>query len=152
MLRQPRGTQRYLPRTAADEAALTERIIELARRFHRYGTPRITAMLNGEDGWHVNHKRVERIWQQEGLKVPPRQRKRRRVWREDGTSVRIYNDRGEIRVPARLDWGIKRGCVAVTNGWWSGEGGTVNFCSRGRETDMGHGAAFHDTLVAIERD
>jgi hypothetical protein len=40
--------------------------------------------------------------------------------------------------------------VSVTNGWWIVEGGTVNFCSRGRETDMGHGAAFHDNLVEIE--
>jgi len=70
---------------------------------------------------------------------------------DDGALTRIYNDRGELRVAARLDWGIQRGCVAVTNGWWAGEGGTVNFCSRGRETDMGHGAAFHDNRVAIEK-
>ena len=70
---------------------------------------------------------------------------------DDGALTRIYNDRGELRVAARLDWGIKPGCVAVTNGWWATEGGTVNFCSRGRETDMGHGAAFHDNRVAIEK-
>jgi anaerobic selenocysteine-containing dehydrogenase len=69
----------------------------------------------------------------------------------DGDVVRIFNDRGEIRVKARLDWGIKPGCVAVTNGWWITQGGTVNFCSSGRETDMGYGAAFHDNLVEIER-
>jgi len=69
----------------------------------------------------------------------------------DGDTVRIFNDRGEIKVPARLDWGIKPGCVAVTNGWWITEGGTVNFCSLGRETDMGHGAAFHDNLVEVEK-
>ena len=69
----------------------------------------------------------------------------------DGTLTRIFNDRGELRLPARLDWGIKPGCIAVTNGWWITEGGTVNFCSRGRETDMGHGAAFHDNRVAVEK-
>jgi anaerobic selenocysteine-containing dehydrogenase len=69
----------------------------------------------------------------------------------DGDVVRIFNDRGELRIKARLDWGIKPGCVAVTNGWWITQGGTVNFCSYGRETDMGHGAAFHDNLVDIER-
>jgi anaerobic selenocysteine-containing dehydrogenase len=69
---------------------------------------------------------------------------------EDEALVRIYNDRGEIRVKARLDWGIKPGCVAVTNGWWITQGGTVNFCSYGRETDMGYGAAFHDNLVEVE--
>jgi anaerobic selenocysteine-containing dehydrogenase len=69
----------------------------------------------------------------------------------DGDRVRIFNDRGEIHVVARLDWGIKRGCVAVTNGWWITQGGTVNFCSYGRETDMGHGAAFHENLVQVEK-
>jgi anaerobic selenocysteine-containing dehydrogenase len=69
----------------------------------------------------------------------------------DGTPVRVYNGRGELRIPARLDWGIKPGCVAISNGWWITQGGTVNFCSLGRETDMGHGAAFHDNMVEIEK-
>jgi anaerobic selenocysteine-containing dehydrogenase len=68
----------------------------------------------------------------------------------DGSRVRIVNDRGELTVDARLDPGIKPGCVAVTNGWWMEDGGTVNFCSQGRETDIGHGAAFHDNLVEVE--
>jgi anaerobic selenocysteine-containing dehydrogenase len=68
----------------------------------------------------------------------------------DGMSVRIHNGRGELRLPARLDPGLKEGCVSVTNGWWITDGGTVNFCSPGRETDIGHGAAFHDTLVDVE--
>ena len=67
----------------------------------------------------------------------------------DGSRIEVLNDRGRLEVEARLDPGIKRGCVAVTNGWWISQGGTVNFCSCGRETDMGHGAAFHDTLVEI---
>lgn len=68
-----------------------------------------------------------------------------------GDRVRIYNDRGEIVVEARLDYGMKPGTVSVTNGWWIGDGGAVNFCSLGRETDMGHGAAFHDNLVEMEK-
>lgn len=68
----------------------------------------------------------------------------------EGTPVRVFNDRGEVTVAAHLDWGIKPGCVSMTNGWWIGEGGTVNFLSRGRETDMGYGAAFHDNLVEVE--
>jgi anaerobic selenocysteine-containing dehydrogenase len=69
----------------------------------------------------------------------------------DGEMVWVGNDRGEINVEVRLDLGIKPGCVSMTNGWWITEGGTVNFCSLGRETDMGHGAAFHDNLVEVER-
>ena len=61
MLSQPRATQRYLPNIRVDEKPLTRRIIELASMFGRYGYRRITALLQ-EDGWWVNHKRVERIW------------------------------------------------------------------------------------------
>jgi anaerobic selenocysteine-containing dehydrogenase len=69
----------------------------------------------------------------------------------DGERVRIWNDRGSLVVEARVDHGLRRGCVAVTNGWWSTDGGSVNVCSRGRETDMGHGAAFHDNLVEVAK-
>lgn len=69
---------------------------------------------------------------------------------ENGARVRVFNDRGELEVEARFDGGIKRGCVSMTNGWWITQGGTVNFLSFGRETDMGHGAAFHDNLVQVE--
>jgi anaerobic selenocysteine-containing dehydrogenase len=67
----------------------------------------------------------------------------------EGALVEVYNGRGHLRVEARLDQGIKPGCVAVTNGWWITDGGTVNYCSLGRETDMGYGAAFHDNLVDV---
>jgi len=53
-------------------------ITNLATQYGRYGYRRITAILNNEKGWQVNHKRVERIWRQEGLKVPQKQPKRRR--------------------------------------------------------------------------
>jgi putative transposase len=42
-----------------------------------------------QENWQVNHKRVERIWQQEGLKVPKRQPKRGRLWLNDGSCVRL---------------------------------------------------------------
>jgi len=41
------------------------------------------------NGWQVNHKRVERIWRQEGLKVPKKQPKRGRLWLNDGSCVRL---------------------------------------------------------------
>ncbi len=69
----------------------------------------------------------------------------------DGDQVEIFNDRGTLAVRARLDAGIRPGCVAVTNGWWLTDGGAVNVCSLGRETDLGHGAAFHDNLVEVRR-
>lgn len=41
-----------------------------------------------QEGWQVNHKRVERIWRREGLKVPKKQPKRGRLWLNDGSCVR----------------------------------------------------------------
>jgi transposase InsO family protein len=63
-------------------------ITSLAAKYGRYGYRRITAMLR-KDGWRVNHKRVERIWRQEGLKVPQRQPKRGRLWLDDGSCIRL---------------------------------------------------------------
>ena len=69
VLRQPRSTQRYKPVAAAYEQELTAAIVELASQYGRYGYRRIGALLRRR-GWAVNHKRVERIWRREGLKVP----------------------------------------------------------------------------------
>ena len=69
MLGQPRSTQQRKPHVPNDEPRLVKRMIELATQYGRYGYRRITAMLRDE-GSKVNHKRVERLWRREGLKVP----------------------------------------------------------------------------------
>jgi len=46
-------------------------------------------LLQNERGWRVNHKRVERIWRREGLKVPQKQPKRGRLWLNDGSCIRL---------------------------------------------------------------
>jgi transposase InsO family protein len=73
---------------ADDEAVLTANIVSLASEYGRYGYRRITALLTA-DGWRVNHKRVERIWRREGLKVPARHPKRGRLWLNDGACIRL---------------------------------------------------------------
>ena len=88
MLGQPRSTQRQKARKDVQLEILTKRITELACKYGRYGYRRITAMLR-EEGWKVNHKRVERIWREEALKVPKRQPKRRRLWFNNGSCVRL---------------------------------------------------------------
>jgi transposase InsO family protein len=70
-----------------DGKSLRTRIIELARIYGRYGYRRIAALLQ-QEGWMVNHKRVERIWRQEGLKVPQKQPQRGRLWLANGACVR----------------------------------------------------------------
>jgi transposase InsO family protein len=71
-----------------DEEALRGDVVKLASRYGRYGYRRVTALLQAE-GWAVNHKRVERIWRQEGLRVPKKQPKRGRLWLNDGSCIRL---------------------------------------------------------------
>jgi putative transposase len=89
VLGQARATQRLCPLTSGEESRLVVDITALAVQYGRYGYRRITAILNNDKGWHVNHKRVERIWRQEGLKVPKKQAKRGRLWLNDGSCVRL---------------------------------------------------------------
>ena len=88
MINQPRPTQHRTLKTLDDEESLTRNIINLAVRFGRYGYRRITALLR-DRVWQVNHKRVERIWRREGLKVPKKQPKRGRLWLNDGSITRL---------------------------------------------------------------
>jgi putative transposase len=88
VLGQSRSTQRRCRHVPTSEPRLVKRIVELATEYGRYGYRRVTALLRGE-GWRVNHKRVERIWRQEGLKVPKKQPKRRRLWLADGSCIRL---------------------------------------------------------------
>ena len=87
-LEQPRSTQRYVSRRPNDEDSLTLRVVELAGQYGRYGYRRITALLQ-QEGWRVNHKRVERLWRREGLKVTAKQPKRGRLWLNDGSCLRL---------------------------------------------------------------
>jgi putative transposase len=87
-LEQARSTQRYERVIAYDEQRLTQEVVRLASQYGRYGYRRVTGLLRN-DGWTVNHKRVERIWRAEGLKVPQKQPKRGRLWLNDGSCVRL---------------------------------------------------------------
>jgi transposase InsO family protein len=89
VLGQSRATQRYPVILTDEEELLRNDIIGLATKYGRYGYRRITALLNNNQGWQVNHKRVERIWRQEGLKVPQKQPKRSRLWLGDSSCIRL---------------------------------------------------------------
>lgn len=84
-----RSSFAYRPRRRPDEKALRARVKQLAKRKRRYGCRRIWALLRRE-GWAVNHKRVHRIWKDEGLSLP-RKRPRRR----------LYGPKGEVEQRAR---------------------------------------------------
>lgn len=63
------------------------RVIELATEYGRYGYRQVTNLLNME-GFDVGKDRVYSIWREEGLKVPQKQPKRRRLWLADGSCIR----------------------------------------------------------------
>ena len=75
---QPRSTQRYRGKRASIDQALSFRMSELSQKNPRYGYRRVWALLRWE-GWEVNKKRVLRLWREQGLKVPHKQHKRRRL-------------------------------------------------------------------------
>jgi transposase InsO family protein len=85
---QVRTTQRLIRLTSGEKEKLITHIIQLATKYGRYGYRRVTALLR-QEGWQVNHKRVERIWRMEGLKVPQKQPRRGRLWLNDGSCIRL---------------------------------------------------------------
>lgn len=83
-----RSTLRRPQKRGDDEESLTADTVRLAAAYGRYGYRRITALLRIE-GWKVNHKRVERIWREQALKVPKKQPKRKRLYLNDGSCLRL---------------------------------------------------------------
>ena len=71
-----------------DNDALRLAMIRLAKQCGRYGYRRIAELLRIE-GWRVNHKKVERLWREEGLKLPERHKKRRQLYRKDSSVIRL---------------------------------------------------------------
>jgi anaerobic selenocysteine-containing dehydrogenase len=108
-------------------------------------TPNTKNRIHSQFG---NLRMIRGVSERPLVRVAPRDARARGV--TDGARVRVFNDRGSFEVEAKIDGGMRRGCVSVTNGFWASEGGAANVCSRGRETDMGHGAAFHDNRVEVE--
>ncbi len=86
LVKQPRGTQRY-QLTQRETRIDSRAIVELASSMDATATA--DPALLKRDGWQVGKDRVERIWRREGLKVPQKQKPRRRLWLNDGSCVRL---------------------------------------------------------------
>ena len=82
-----RSSLQYQP-ARKDDDALRFALIRLAKRYGRYGYRKIAELLRIE-GWKVNHKKVERIWREEGLQLPQRHKKRRRLYHKDSSIIRL---------------------------------------------------------------
>lgn len=68
----------------------------------------------------------------------------------NGDLVEVFNHRGAFSLRAQLTYEVRVGCVVIPNGWWRTQGAPVNILSEGRETDMGHGSAFHNNRVEVK--
>ncbi|MBT5571730.1 MAG: IS3 family transposase [Alphaproteobacteria bacterium] len=82
-----RSSLEYQP-APKDDDALRLALIRLAKQYGRYGYRKIAVLLRIE-GWKVNHKKVERIWREEGLQLPQRHKKRRRLYHQDSSIIRL---------------------------------------------------------------
>jgi putative transposase len=89
---QHRSTERYEPKRVEDDAALCDRLREISKDRARWGYRRAHALLV-EEGWEVNRKRVQRVWREEGLRVPQRKRKRRRLGESTVPATRLEAQR-----------------------------------------------------------
>jgi hypothetical protein len=82
MLGQNRGTQHRRPRKVDGDRELLGVMRKIVETFPRHGSERTHRVLTGPEafgGWKVNFKRVHRIWKEEHMQVPQKQRKRRRL-------------------------------------------------------------------------
>ena len=75
---QHRSTQRHTPRRGGRDDGLRARLRELSREHPRWGYRRAWASLRSE-GWPANRKKIQRLWREEGLRVPVKRRKRQRL-------------------------------------------------------------------------
>ena len=86
VLDQPRSTQRYESKPRDDEPALVKQMLEVARRRPRWGYRRVAWALRQEE-WRASDARVYRLWRREGLKVPQKKRKKRRLGRSENGCI-----------------------------------------------------------------
>jgi putative transposase len=83
-----RSTLRYQAKSdAAEVSRLVARMHELVRKYPRYGYRMIGAKLR-QEGWHVNLKKIYRLWRREGFKVPRKSHKKRRLGHGGNSCVR----------------------------------------------------------------
>ncbi len=75
----------------------------------------------------------------------------RRLGLKSGDTIRVFNSRGEVKGRVIVTARVRQGSIVFPNGIWLAEGGGVNSLIVPAETDMGHGAAFHNTRVDIEK-
>jgi anaerobic selenocysteine-containing dehydrogenase len=109
-------------------------------------TPNAASRIHSQFG---NLQTIEGVVQEPAAAISPKEAADRGI--STGQMIRIFNGNGSIISKARVSGRIPSGIVVLPNGIWLNEGGGGNALIGGRETDMGHGAAFHDNRVEVEK-
>ena len=99
----------------------------------------------------VNLPSVQKMERQDELEINRLDAESRGI--KDGDFVRVYNERGEILLTARVDGMVSPGVVGAKLGWAKlADGGVnINVLTSARLADLGGGATFYSTLVEVER-
>ena len=99
----------------------------------------------------VNLPSVQKMERQHELEINRRDAESRGI--KDGDRVRVFNERGEILLTARVDGTVSPGVVGAKLGWakLSDGGVNINVLTSARLADLGGGATFYSTLVEVER-
>jgi anaerobic selenocysteine-containing dehydrogenase len=106
----------------------------IASRIHsQFGNLEVIRSVTDEPAWEISAADARKL----GLK--------------SGDPIRVFNSGGEVRGRVRVTARVRQGSIVFPNGVWLSEGGGVNSLVKPAETDMGHGAAFHNTRVGVEK-
>ncbi|MFC2097192.1 molybdopterin-dependent oxidoreductase [Bacteroidota bacterium] len=103
---------------------------------------------NGIHSQFINLKKIREINPEPVLLVNPEDAKERNIVHND--MVKVFNNRGSFVARTSIDFSIKKNCISTMNGWQLNDAG-INNCSFANETDIGHGCAFHNNKVEIEK-
>ena len=98
---------------------------------------------------HAGHQKMEP--HRHTLEISKRDAEARGI--DNGDRVRVFNDRGEVFLRARIDTTVQPGVVGARLDWskLSENGININALTSARLTDLGAGATFYSTLVEVER-
>jgi anaerobic selenocysteine-containing dehydrogenase len=109
-------------------------------------TPNAADRIHSQFG---NMKIIREVTPAATLEISPGDAAERSI--RNGENVRVFNERGEFIITVSVTNRIPRGIVSVPNGIWLNEGGGSNRLISPAYTDIGYGAAFHDTKVEVEK-
>jgi putative transposase len=98
-----RSTQRHETTVAGDDAGLRAELRGISRDRPRRGYRRAYHLLL-EQGWHVKRKRTQRLWREEGLRVPQRRRKRQRLGVSTVPADRLQGERSDHGWAIDFQW------------------------------------------------